>query len=425
MTPPAPGPHAPAPLPASPTAPIDRTSPLYGRLRVSLFLAGFATFALLYCVQPLLTVFGTDFAVSPAGTSLALSLSTGFLAVSIVGTTPLAVRFGRKRVMAASMLLAASCNLCVALSPGWGVLLLLRAIEGVLLGGVPAVAMAHLAEQIAPSELGATMGLYIAGTAIGGFTGRVGIALLSEWGGWRFGMASTGIVCLLAAFLFMWLLPPSRTDPGPVNNATAAAVARSGSAVGSGWLWHLGDGGMCALFAIGFLAMSVFVTSYNYLGFRLLRPPFSLGQAASGAVFAVYPVGIVVSPIAGRLSGRFGPGPVLLSGPCFGLAGLALALLPSLPAVMAGLALVTIGFFVSHSVASAWVGSRATRDRGHASALYLLFYYVGSSIMGTLGGWFWSRAAWPGVTAYCAALLLLALLTALVLMLRPVRRGVA
>ncbi|MCQ8278791.1 MFS transporter [Acetobacteraceae bacterium KSS8] len=395
--------------------PIDRLSPLYPRLRASLFLAGFATFALLYCVQPLLTVFGDDFHVSAANASLALSLSTGFLAFSIVGTTPLAVRFGRKRVMCVSVISAAVCNLCVAMAPGWTVLLILRAIEGILLGGVPAVAMAHLADEIAPAELGPTMGLYIAGTAIGGFGGRVGIALVSEWGGWRTGMLVTGLVCLAAAVAFTLLLPPARTDHRVEAGRPRAAPGSSG------WVWHLRDGGMLTLFFVGFLGMSCFVTSYNYLGFRLLRPPFSLGQAASGAVFAVYPVGIVASPIAGRLAGRFGPGPVLAAGPCFGLLGLGLALLPSLPAIMLGLALITAGFFVSHSVASAWVGQRATRDRGHASALYLLWYYVGSSIMGTVGGWFWSRGAWPGVTAFCAGLLLLALIAALALWRIPAR----
>ena len=410
-----------------PTGPIGRGSPLYGRLRAALFLAGFATFALLYCVQPLLTLFGDAFHVSPAAASLSLSLSTGLLAFSIIGTTPLAVRFGRKRLMGASMLLAALCNIACAESAGWTVLLVLRAVEGVLLGGVPAVAMAHLAEEVAPADLGAAMGLYVGGTAFGGMAGRVGTALVIAQDGrhdaWRLGLATTGLACLAAGLAFLALLPPSRAErgwsgpgrPGPADNATSRQD-------GSGWIWHLRDPGMWALFLTGFLAMSAFVSTYNYLGFRLARPPFSLGQAGSGAVFLVYLFGIVASPIAGRLSARFGPGPVLISGPCFGLAGLALTLLPSLPAVMAGLALVTIGFFVSHSVASAWVGSRATRDRGHAAALYLLAYYVGSSIMGTVGGWFWSRGAWPGVAWFGATLLAIALGTALAMSVLTVAR---
>ena len=378
------------------------------RLRIALFLAGFATFSLLYCVQPLLTVFGTAFGVSPAGASLVLSLATCFLAVSILGTAPLAVRFGRKRVMGASMVLAACCNVFAAAAPGWTTLLALRAIEGALLGGVPAVAMAHLAEEVEPHELGPAMGLYIGGTAFGGMAGRVGTALVAEHGGWRAGLLATGSCCLLAAVLFLVLLPPARAVP-------RRGASRDGSRTGNAWVRHLRDPGLDGLFLTGCLAMGAFVTIYNYLGFRLLRPPFSLGQGAAGAVFMVYLFGIMASPLAGRISIRLGRGPVLIAGQSCSLLGVALTLLPSLAATVAGLALVTTGFFVSHAVASAWVGSRAATDKGHAASLYLLAYYLGSSVMGSVGGWFWGRGHWPGVAGFTAALLVVGLVVALLL----------
>jgi YNFM family putative membrane transporter len=69
---------------------------------------------------------------------------------------------------------------------------------------------------------------------------------------------------------------------------------------------------------------------------------------------------------------------------------------------------VTIGFFASHSVASSWVGLRAREGRAQASALYLFFYYMGASIAGSVGGFFWSAYAWLGVAAFLAVLLILA-----------------
>ncbi len=389
---------------------IGRGSAEYGRLRIALFLAGFATFSLLYCVQPLLAVFGDVFGVSPAGASLSLSLSTGFLAVSILCTTPLASWLGRGRVMGASMILASLCNAAAALAPDWRVLLGLRALEGVLLGGVPAVAMAHLAEEIDPADLGAVMGLYVGGTAFGGMVGRVGTAFVADHGGWRLGLAATGLCGLLAGIVFLFLLPPARITPQPAPDGVPR-LSRHAVA----WFRHLRDPGMDGLFLAGFLAMGAFVTIYNYLGFRLLRPPFSLSPGASGAVFLVYLFGILASPAAGRISARAGRGPVLAAGAAFGLIGVALTLPGSLAAVMAGLALVTIGFFVSHSVASAWVGHRAIQDKGHAASLYLLAYYLGSSVMGSVGGWFWSEGGWPGVAGFTALLLAALLTTALLL----------
>ncbi len=394
-------------------------------LRIALFLAGFATFALLYCVQPLLPLFDRTFGVGAAQASLALSLSTGCLALSILGTTPLAAALGARRVMSASMISAALCNLACAAAPGWTALLVLRAVEGILLGGVPAVAMAYLSEEAAPAELGAVMGLYVGGTAFGGMAGRVGTAFVADLGAghgaWRLALLATGACCLVAALLFVALLPPARRPGGAVPAHPAVASGFRGLGA---WGRHLRDPGMVGLYLIGFLAMSAFVTIYNYLGFRLLRPPFSLTQGQSGAVFLVYLFGIAASPLAGRVSARIGRGPVLVAGPVLGLAGVGLTLLASLPAIIAGLSLVTIGFFVSHSVASAWVGARAVLDRGHAASLYLLAYYCGSSVMGSVGGWVWSRGGWPAVAGFTGGLLGAGVLTAALLALSARRRAV-
>ncbi|EGD01353.1 major facilitator family transporter, partial [Burkholderia sp. TJI49] len=74
-------------------------------------------------------------------------------------------------------------------------------------------------------------------------------------------------------------------------------------------------------------------------------------------------------------------------------------------AIASGIACVTFGFFAGHSTASGWVGRLATQGKGQAAALYLLSYYLGSSIVGSLGGRFWSTHGWPGVVALVAGLL--------------------
>jgi YNFM family putative membrane transporter len=88
--------------------------------------------------------------------------------------------------------------------------------------------------------------------------------------------------------------------------------------------------------------------------------------------------------------------------------GIAATLMRPLPMVILGIALVTIGFFASHSVASSWVGLRAHRGKAQASALYLFFYYMGASTAGTIGGFFWTAYAWDGVAAFLAMLLVVA-----------------
>ena len=152
-------------------------SAAYRRISFALFLAGFASFSLLYCVQPLLPVFAREFNIGAAQSSLALSLSTGFLAASILCASALSERFGRRGMMFASMSIAALFNFASALAQGWHSFLVARALEGFVLGGAPAVEMAYLAEEIHPQGLGLSMGLYVGGTAFGGMVGRVGMSM--------------------------------------------------------------------------------------------------------------------------------------------------------------------------------------------------------------------------------------------------------
>jgi len=117
---------------------------------------------------------------------------------------------GRRKLMFISMALAALCNLLASFMPQWHALLAARALEGLLLGGVPAVAMAYLSEEIDPPGLGFAMGLYVGGTALGGMLGRVGMSAMTEFWGWRHAMAAFSVLDLLAALGFVWLLPNSR-----------------------------------------------------------------------------------------------------------------------------------------------------------------------------------------------------------------------
>ncbi len=193
------------------------------------------------------------------------------------------------------------------------------------------------------------------------------------------------------------------------------APARSGwLALGSGACLHLRDQGLPWLFALGFLVMGVFTSLYNYIGYRLTGTEFGFGQSAIGALSALYLTGLYSAVWAGRLSDRIGRRNVLWFVLLVMLAGLLLTLAPSLAVVIVGMAVFTFGFFAVHSVASSWVGLRARAPQALASALYLFFFYVGSSAVGSLCGMVWSAAGWGGVVG----LLALALAAAMGIALR-------
>jgi len=387
---------------------LRRGSPAYRRVNLALAAAGFTTFALLYCVQPLMPVFSATYDVEPSVSSLSLSATTAMLAVGMLIMGPLSDAFGRKNVMAYSLFGVAILSIISAFAPNWTSLLTIRAVEGFALAGVPAVGMAYLAEEVHPQDLGSAMGLYIAGNAYGGLTGRVLTGVLIDvTGSARIALASIGLLGLLAAVVFTLALPGSKhfiPERGVSLRYLGAACAA-----------HLKDRGLALLFAIGFLLMGSFVTIYNYTSYRLLIQPFDLGQTAAGAVFLVYLAGGPASAWFGRLGGRYGLGPMLIGGIALMIAGAFVTLSSQLIVVVMGLSLMTIGFFGGHSIASGWVSRRAIAARAQAASLYLFSYYTGSSVIGSFGGEFWSHAGWPGIVGLVAVLLSIALIIGLYL----------
>jgi MFS transporter, YNFM family, putative membrane transport protein len=373
------------------------------RVRLGLFAAGLATFALLYTPQPLLPLLSSAFDASPAAASLAMSAGTLALAVAIIPVSSLSEVRGRREVMVVSVIAAAVLGLIAPLSPNLPVLIGVRVLEGFALAGVPATAMAYLAEEVDKADLGRAMGLYIAGNAIGGLSGRVVAGVLAEHGGWRVATAGVSAFALACAVAFAVLLPRSRffTPSPPRVRVLLATLAR-----------NLADTGLLRLYLIGFALMGAFVTVYNYLTFRLSGAPFDLSTSVIGALFTVYLVGTWSSTLAGRLADRAGRYIVLAAGVAVAIAGVVLTLPSSLACVVAGLVVLTGGFFATHSVASGWVGGRAPVAPAQASALYLCLYYIGSSVAGSVGGIFYSRGGWPPTVAFTVVLLAVAMVSA-------------
>lgn len=391
------------PCPAGAVGFIEKGTPVFRRIMLAMFSAGFATFALLYCVQPLLPVLSREFGMDAARASLVLSVATALLAAGLVATGPLSDAMGRKPVMLVGMFGAALCTLGVAVMPNWHAMLVLRALVGLCLSGVVAVAMTYLSEEIDPKVLGFAMGLYIAGNAIGGMLGRLVVGVIVDFVSWRWALGVLGGLALLAALIFWRNVPPSRHfRPTPLRPATLL----------DGFRLHLRDAALPWLFLEGFLLLGGFVTLFNYISYRLLAEPYRLSQAIVGSVSAVYLAGIYSSTSVGALADRLGRRRVLWAAIAAMLAGVLITLAEPLWLVLVGMLVFTAGFFGAHSVASSWIGRRARRARGQASSLYLLCYYLGSSVAGTAGGVFWHRWGWGGVALFIAGLLGAALLVA-------------
>lgn len=376
---------------------IEYGSSAFKAVLFSLFLAGFAIFSSLYCVQPMMPILADYFQVSPTQSSFPLSFSTIALAVGLIFTGLISDRFGRKPIMVWSLFSVSVLLLLSAILPIWSVFLTTRVMIGLTVSGVAAVAMTYIGEEIAEKDIGFAMGLYISGTAIGGMGGRLIAGVLVDFISWQSATLIIGILNLCIAGLFFYLLPASRhfkAYPIKLNRFK------------NSFRQNLSDPKLRVLFLQGFILMGCFVSVFNYLSYRLIQAPFELSHVWIGVISITYLAGIYSSPRAAHWGQYYGKFRILAAMILMMLVGLALMLINQLIIVFIGLLIFTFSFFAAHSTASSWVSIQSLQYRAVGSSLYLFCYYLGSSVLGSSSGLVWESYGWIGLTVFITALLL-------------------
>lgn len=388
-------------------------TPGYRRMLAALACAGVATFAQLYSLQGLLPLVSRELGVSAAQASLTVSVATVGLALAVLPWSFASDRWGRVRTMGLAVILATVFGLLVPAAPSFEVLLVLRFLEGAALGGIPALAIAYLTEEVSPRHAGAAAGAYVAGTTLGGLFGRLLAGPVADLAGWRMGTLAVSLSAAVAAVLFLLLAPRPRGFVAVSGVGFGAVLGRL--------VPQLRNAPLLALYAQAFLLMGCFVSVYNYLGFRLEAPPYLFPASAVALLFLAYLAGTVSSRMVAGLAARWGRRTVLLSSTAVMAAGLALTLASPVALILAGLVLFTAGFFGAHSIASGWTGALASTGRAQASSLYNLSYYAGSSVIGWSAGLVFQRFGWGAMAGALAVLATVA--AAIAAALLPGRRA--
>ncbi|MFG6158012.1 MFS transporter [Halomonas sp. 1390] len=363
-------------------------SPAWWRTTLALCLGSFLVFINLYAPQPLLPALREAYGVSTLAISLTMSAATLSLAASLLVFGPLSDAIGRGAIMRLTLLASGLLSLALALAPTFEALLALRALQGFVLGGLPAVAIAWMGDEFERPALLSAVGLYIGANSLGGIAGRVVGGAVAEIGGPAASFMTVGSMTLVGLALFWKLLPPARAFT-PRRFALGGALADLGG--------HLATPRLLGAYLLGGLNFMIFINQYSYLTFRLAEAPFGLGARLLGLIFLTYLGGTLGSSLSGRLAGRWSQPTCMMLGILIFAVGTTLTLAGSLAWIIVGLSLNAFGFFLAHSMASSWVGRHAGRARGSASALYLVFYYGGASLGGLWLEPFWRAAGWPGV----------------------------
>lgn len=371
----------------------------YRRLLIALFFIGVATFAQLYSPQGLLPVIAEDQGVGADQAALMISAATLGLALGVIPWSYIGDALGRKPAMLWAISLACVFAVLAVAMPTFSLALVARFIEGFMLGGVPALAVAYLNEEVSAKVSAVAAGTYISGTTLGGLSGRIIAAPIGEQLGWKLGVLTVTVIAIGCVLTFLRLAPPAvNFTPQPVHIGPGIRAL----------IGNLRSGALWVIYLQGFLTMGGFVAMYNYLGFHLAAPPFLVPIWLVSFIFLAYLAGTFSSPRAGALAAQFGRKPVLLGGNFIMIAGVALTLVPNVWVIIAGVVVLTGGFFASHAVASGWAGARAVAGRAQSASLYNLGYYGGSSVFGYLGGTFLAAAGWLGTVSMVMGLAALA-----------------
>lgn len=287
-------------------------------------------------------------------------------------------------MFAASLL----CVLTPLSGESFTMLLILRTLQGIVLAGVPSIAMAYINEEIHPRSMPLMMGLYISGNSLGAVFGRVFSGLMVDVFNWQIAFLSIGLISVIATIIFWKLLNPSR-------NFRAQKLS-AGSLLGT-LIGHMKNPVLVSLFGVGFLLMGMNIALFSYVTFVLLGDPFNINQSIVSWIFLILLIGTVSSTVNGSLVVRLGQEKVLYLGLSILTTGILILFIQNVLTIILGLSLFVYGFFASHSVVSGLVGRNARKNKAQASSLYLFFYYVGASLLGTLAGLFWVSHHWPGV----------------------------
>lgn len=376
----------------------------FWKATAALGVGGFAIFSNLHITQPLLPLFTEEYGVSAAVSSLSVSLIIFSLSIFLLVFGPVSDAVGRKNMMVVGLFVSSLLSISIFFVPNFWWLLVMRALQGVALATLPAIAYAYIGEEYDLRSIGTAIGIYISLNSIGGLGGRVISGFAADMWGWRYSFLAMGLVGFLCLAIFLALLPDSKHFK-PHRFCLRGAAGEI--------FMHIRNPVLRRVYYIAAILFFVFVGLFNYLGYHLHQAPYFLSTTIIGLLYLSYLAGTFSSTLSGRLDQVFTIPQRVVSGLGIMILGIILMITSPLWSILLGLVVLSFGFFFAHSASSSWVSRHAREAKGSASALYLFAYYMGGSVGSLSLGWVWEPWGWKAVTLVCIVLILLAVLFAL------------
>ncbi|UQA51455.1 MFS transporter [Vibrio sp. ED002] len=363
-------------------------TPEYKRITLSLALGSFLVFSNLYLLQPMLPSFAAHFQISETQVNWLFAATTLALSFSLVPMAVLSESIGRKPVMMFGLFSIPAISALMLFGDSFLFLVVCRALIGIALAAFAAVAVAYMAEELDKHAFSMAIGTYIAANSLGGIAGRISGGLLADNFSIDVAIEVMMLFTLIGVVSVHYLLPKQKNF-----TPSSSSLRHHNRAI----IGHFKNQRVWFAMLIGGLNFALFVNLYSVMGFRLVSAPHNVPVGLASLIFVCYLGGTFSSRCAGHWSKRFSPILGMFLGSIVSMAGMWIAVIESIPAMLTGLLLISFGAFFTHTLAYGWVGQNATQAKATATALYLVHYYIGGSLGGFLLLYCWQNGGWSSV----------------------------
>ena len=370
-------------------------------LKLTIGLIGMFAFLQVYSIQAILPVLMADFSATEVQAGMVVGATILAIAIMSPFLGMLSDAVGRKSFVVGALLFLTLPTALIAQSTTIEWIGLWRFIQGLSVPGITVVIIAYIGEEFEGSSVTELMSFYVSGSVLGGFMGRFLLGHLHELIGWRAGYYVMAAMTLLGALWVTKMLPASRQFVANPN--FRSAIQTLGEHLVNRYVVTACLLGACVLFSL--------VGCFTFINLHLADTPYELNTGALANIFAVYLLGVIITPLSTTLLRHFGSARTVRVAVVISMLGVLLTLVAPLWGVVIGLAVMSSGVFITQSATISYIAVNVKQGRSLASGLYYLFYYAG----GTVGAWLCGLAYAYGQWQFTVWLLLFVQVLALLI----------
>ncbi|WP_350560361.1 MFS transporter [Psychrobacter sp. CAL346-MNA-CIBAN-0220] len=353
-------------------------------LKLTIGLIGMFAFLQVYSVQAVLPVLMVDFAATEVQVGMIVGATVMAIAIMSPFLGMLSDAVGRKSFIVGALLFLAIPTALIAQSPSIGWMGLWRFIQGLSVPGITVVTIAYIGEEFEGRDVTELMSFYVSGSVLGGFMGRFLLGHLHELIGWRQGYYVMATMTLVGALWVGKMLPVSRCFEANPN--FRSAIQTLGEHLTNRYVVTACLLGGCVLFSL--------VGCFTFINLHLAKAPYNLSTGQLANIFAVYLIGVIITPLSTTLLRRFGAARTVRVAVIVSMVGVLLTQVTPLWGIIVGLAIMSSGVFITQAATISYIAVNVKKGRSLASGLYYMGYYAG----GTMGAWLcglaYARGEW-------------------------------